>query len=1372
MRLNLNGVWDFYPNGGDERHDIVVPTWWDSLSRTTGYPEDWEKGLRHGVYVKTVELPADITDEDVFLHVGALATLGKVFVNGRSVGPVTTKGYLMTLLPYDLDINDAVRPGEENEIRIEVWSVKALPDDALATEGGPDRLLFPFGVENIVGRVGIGEDVAIVTRPKLRIDDLQIMPDLKKNADPSDDELAVNVTVVNHTASDADLELDAVVRPFEKSDSGDSGNAGDDVAAKPAPALAFDAEHVHVAAGETAVVRLTKGWPTAHYWSRTDPFLYTLDATISVVSANGGNETVHEASDRFGFRQFWREGDKYIFNGIKIRLRGDSLCLLNQGDRDLINEIGDAYGVILDDNHATDEMAKAWLDAYQHANCNIIRNHIRSVPSHVLMDHADETGMLLEEETAFWNPGSTSNVSLEPPYYLNYSDEAIGYYVEWVERWVREYRNHPSIILWSTTNEAWNPNDAEILIPPLEAAANREDPTRMVINDGFNKPITNEDSRHYFGGYPSGMTSAPDIYDLYQIDGDLPLGAGEEFSVSTAGIPQYAEDGTIKDIYHGRLNGNPDTISRADFGREVGRVTRGVRTTRMANWKPFCLSMFIYDNIEKVIELDQSANTHGLNPKALLRPQFDPTATGDARWIEGDGYRYFANSYSDVAAFDKEFDKEPRLGLPHSIYALGTTSQRTLIVYNDEEIDGTELEVRWTVSALNTATGERREVESGSKTVTVGHGEFVETPITIHVPGEVETYESKLIETLSVVKAGKVKFTEDNFLGWIGRPAPAKIGSNRPGIDLGRVDWASRNVKHCLHLNQQGGALSEKWTARVVDDAAGSISFERLSGNLRHEQELFYTVNVAGLEQGREYTGQIEYTGENDDTVTITVRFVAGAMPAADEAANKALGATVRVSSSSTRNGWTAASLVDGEFKADYNHFGWSSEPSKENRDEWALLKLAHPTTVAQVVLAPRGENPGGTVAEAFHGEGEGVGGVQEFAAGHRAFDPNQGQGFPVDFTISVSADGRAWTKVADKRDYALPDNGKPRAFDFAPVENVQYVKVEATKLRSNPNEHGEYALQLVEIAVFDDHRMPAIPSEPTDVAVAVQAHDVQVSWQFASDGRSPILGTTLTLTNTDGEVIPAAVTGTDTHALIADVPAGEWTVTVQGRNEIGEGESAVSAPFKVGRAGAGEVDATLPRPKAPVAELLVESGSVAVSFDEVDTRSGFGRGGANIHLTPVSDASGSADALPKRTAWVPVGTTAFTFADVARGTYTVTVEATNGEDRVSDPSDPSDPVIVAAVPAKPNKPGVTSAGDTMNVTWKAPVDGGAAIDSYVLTLRNLTENTVKVVKAAAGEESKSVSGLTPGNYTASVIAVNAIGMSAESSPSLPCLIK
>ena len=311
MRLNLNGVWDFYPNGGDERFDIVVPTWWDSLSRTTGYPEEWEKGLRHGVYVKTVDLPENVTDEDVFLHVGALATLGKVFVNGKSVGPTTTKGYLMTLLPYDLDINDVVKPGA-NEIRIEVWSVKALPEDALATEGGPDRLLFPFGVEH--------------RRPcrhrRRRGNRHQAEAQDRRSADhagpeeerrPEHDELAVNVTIVNHAEADADLLLGAAVHQAK----GVTSTA----------ALDFGKTSVHAPAGKETVVRLAKGWPTAHYWSRTDPFLYTVDAAIADAASG---ETVNEASDRFGFRQFWREGDKYIFNGVKIRLRGDSLCLLNQ----------------------------------------------------------------------------------------------------------------------------------------------------------------------------------------------------------------------------------------------------------------------------------------------------------------------------------------------------------------------------------------------------------------------------------------------------------------------------------------------------------------------------------------------------------------------------------------------------------------------------------------------------------------------------------------------------------------------------------------------------------------------------------------------------------------------------------------------------------------------------------------------------------------------------------------------------------------------------------------------------------------------------------------------------------------------------------
>jgi hypothetical protein len=1343
MKLNLNGVWDFYPDGDMDKTSIVVPTWWDSLKSTTGYPSAWETGLHHGVYERHFDLRENDFDEDVFVHIGALATLGKVFVNGVSVGPQSTKGYLMTLLPYDLNINDQVHAGR-NEMRIEVWSIKQLPDDALAPEAGPDRLLFPFGVENIVGRVGIGGDVYIESRPKLRIDDIQIIPDLKKNADHGDDELKLLVTVVNNTGHDRELDVKAKVSSW----------GSDSVA------LRLPQTRIQVGAYSSEVVSMKALWPDAHYWSRADPFLY-----VCRVSLECNGEQLHENEDRFGFREFYRVGDKYYCNGVKIRLRGDSLCLLNQGNRDLINEVGDAYGVILDDNHATDAMVVAWIDAYKHANANILRNHIRSVPSPVIYNHADEVGMLLEEETAFWNPGSVSNVSLDPPYYLNYSDESISYYCEWVARWVRSCRNHPSIVLWSTTNEAWNPNDALALIPPLEKTVLENDPTRMVINDGFNKPITNEDSRHYYGGYPSGMTSAEDIYNLYDIDSDLPLGAGEEFSVSTAGIPQYDDEGGIKDIYHGRLNGNPDTISRADFGREIGRVTRGIRTTRMMNWKPFCWSMFVYDNIEKNIKLDQTETHHGLNPKMLMRPQFDVTAQGDARWVEGDGFEYFANSFADVAAFDKGLDKEPRLGRAHDIYRPGSTSKRTILVYNDEEVDGVKLDLCWTVSAFNTQDADSIICAEGHHELQVGHGEFVEDSVEVQVPAASCYQGHKLLLTLKVFKQGKLKYDEANFLGWIGHPAPARLSSSHTRIDLGRVDWNSRSVKHCIHLRQDGGALSERWVADLADDAKGAISLERLEGNLRHEQEEFFTVNVAGLESGRQYTGEVVYRGLNGDSVTIEILFVAGSMPEGKESLNLAAGAKVSVSSASTRPGWTTAKLVDGNFKSEYDCFGYSSRHDKTDHQEWVQLEFHVPVSLAQVVLVPRGENPGGTVAEAFHGDGNGVGGVQEFAAGHKALDPNIGEGFPKDFTIEVSRDGSHWHTVVERHDYPVPVNGKARAFDFEKVDGVRFLKLDVTSLHPNEHENGEFALQLAQLAAYGSAYMPTVPGAPMEVSVCVQGHDVEVGWSSAFDGRSALTGTSLTLRNSSGEIIPVEVAGSSSKTTISNVPDGMWSLSVRSRNALGIGEPSELLHFNVGkvpRTCCADVE-----PPSPEVELLSETESVKISWREgASDVHGVGCKGVNIHLVPQSSL------LDKRVAWSAPEAGSFIFANVRKGTYRAVIEQEFGDDEISLSSFPSASVLVACAPEKPNKPSVTSDGDTATINWQPPVDGGAAIVSFVLTLRNLTENTSKVSKVSGDWSSTKISGLAPGNYTVSVIAVNSIGMSPESSPSLPCLIK
>ncbi len=72
----------------------------------------------------------------------------------------------------------------------------------------------------------------------------------------------------------------------------------------------------------------------------------------------------------------------------------------------------------------------------------------------------------------------------------------------------------------------------------------------------------------------------------------------------------------------------------------------------------------------------------------------------------------------------------------------------------------------------------------------------------------------------------------------------------------------------------------------------------------------------------------------------------------------------------------------------------------------------------------------------------------------------NTGLGFPVDFTVQVSADDDAWTSVAGRKD-CLRSAVSAQSFAF-PAVDVRYVRVIGTKLRIDP--HGNHHMQLAEI--------------------------------------------------------------------------------------------------------------------------------------------------------------------------------------------------------------------------------------------------------------------------------------------------------------------
>lgn len=93
------------------------------------------------------------------------------------------------------------------------------------------------------------------------------------------------------------------------------------------------------------------------------------------------------------------------------------------------------------------------------------------------------------------------------------------------------------------------------------------------------------------------------------------------------------------------------------------------------------------------------------------------------------------------------------------------------------------------------------------------------------------------------------------------------------------------------------------------------------------------------------------------------------------------------------------------------------------------------------------------------------VSSVTLYAGSDRASD-NKAAGFPKDFTISTSADGKNWTVQVKETDYATPIAKEGIEFIFNTV-GARYIKVEATKLgnptKTNPD---KYMLALSEIYV------------------------------------------------------------------------------------------------------------------------------------------------------------------------------------------------------------------------------------------------------------------------------------------------------------------
>ena len=162
----------------------------------------------------------------------------------------------------------------------------------------------------------------------------------------------------------------------------------------------------------SAVIPVSSAWEDPRLWSPVDPYLYRLRITLDDTSGKPLDEQVI----RFGFREITWKGPRLYLNGKELHISGT-------GDH-TEGDIESSPGYL-----------RLWMRKLRQEGLGFMRLHTM-VKSAYVFDIADEEGMLLEAEA--------------PHHFKLPSPERAALNVE---RLVTAYRNHPSVLAWSVSNE-------------------------------------------------------------------------------------------------------------------------------------------------------------------------------------------------------------------------------------------------------------------------------------------------------------------------------------------------------------------------------------------------------------------------------------------------------------------------------------------------------------------------------------------------------------------------------------------------------------------------------------------------------------------------------------------------------------------------------------------------------------------------------------------------------------------------------------------------------------------------------------------------------------------------------------------------------
>ncbi len=272
---------------------------------------------------------------------------------------------------------------------------------------------------------------------------------------------------------------------------------------------------------------------------------------------------------------------------------------------------------------------------------------------------------------------------------------------------------------------------------------------------------------------------------------------------------------------------------------------------------------------------------------------------------------------------------------------------------------------------------------------------------------------------------------------------------------------------------------------------------------------------------------------------------------------------------------------------------------------------------------------------------------------------------------------------------------------------------------------------------------VPAAPAKPT-----VVGSDSSISVTFVApfNGGTPITSYTATCTSFDSGVSTSRSAATVTPIVIPGLNNGvTYGCSVTARNAVGASDSSPSSDSVVPDRG----------PDSPA--------TPAVSAANAQIRVGFtapSNGGSPITGYTARCAPANGGAINTASAGGSAASIVVTHLSNGR-TYRCTVLATNVKGS-SLPSPASAPVVPSTVPGIPAAPGVTADNASVNVSFRAPANGGSAITSYVAGCSS--SNGGRSGSRAGTTSPLNVAGLTNAkSYRCFVTARNVRGSGARS---------